>query len=478
MAVPNEIWASALPTSAEPKDTASLTLPAFLASLLSASIAAYLCCQLPVSVGLTPAAFLFRAFAYVSVVGLAGSAGAWFYWDPAKAGSAVSLRHFILWCGAGWLWAPAIVLTLQHGSLWVEPLTVFGATTLARGLSCFGGAANNRKFASQESKDKELFTESIQPIPWDWHATVISVCIYTTFFALQNHAPLAAFAVTATGSFLFVRQLTNGRNVGKAHELRRLVANAIAVTLITTFALWVSATCYKCGSVHGIANLRGHGSGDGDSHPMGRPQGEQQTVGGFGYQSIVLWPLPPKKEIIAPLLASSGIQGVHVVKPIIIPFEGSYWYFQPPETRPGLHAHVAQGDPLKVNIHATNFMPLVMQAHQVLDATVRISRCREIQVVIENRDSQPGGISAEMLLTDSLAPGKPTLSLGRQLILSSESDRVRRNLSPVIETLRFPIPSRSSIHRFDQITLVVGRDRTHPEVGAKVALQQFKFLPR
>lgn len=123
-------------------------------------------------------------------------------------------------------------------------------------------------------------------------------------------------------------------------------------------------------------------------------------------------------------------------------------------------------------------MPLVMQAHQVLDAAVRISRCREIQVVIENRDSQPGGISTEMLLTDSLVPGKPTLYLGRQPILSSESDQIRRNLSPVIETLRFPIPSRSSIHRFDQITLVVAPDRAHPDVGAKIALQQFKFLPR
>jgi hypothetical protein len=431
-----------------------------------------------VSLILTPAAFLFRAFAYVSAVALAGSAGAWFYWNPAKVGSAVSLRGFILWCGAGWLWAPAILVTLQHGSMWAEPLTVLGATTLARGLSSFAGAANNRKFALQESRDKELFTESLQQIRWDWHATVISLCIYATFFALENHAPLAASAVTAAGSFLFVRQLTSGRDVGMAHELRRLVANAIVVTIITAFALWLSATCYECRSLHGMANLRGHGSGDAESRQLGRPAGEQQAVGRFGYQSVILWPLPPKKEIIAPLLATSGLQGVQIVKPIIIPFDGAYWYFQPPETQPGLHAHVAHGDPLKVNIHATDFMPLVMEAHQVLDAAVRISRCREIQVVIENRDSQPGGISAEMILTDSLAPGKPTLHLGRRPILSSESDQIRRNLSPVVETLRFPIPSRSSIHQFNQITLVVAPDSTHPEVGAKIALQQFKFLRR
>jgi hypothetical protein len=140
--------------------------------------------------------------------------------------------------------------------------------------------------------------------------------------------------------------------------------------------------------------------------------------------------------------------------------------------------NVTHGDPFEANIHSTDFMPLVMEAHQGLATTVRISRCREIQVVIENRDNRPGDISVEMLLTDSVATGKPTLHLGQQRIMSSESNHFRIKLSRVEETLRFPIPSQSAIHKFDQITLVVTPDSARLEIGAKIAVRQFVFLAR
>jgi hypothetical protein len=74
--------------------------------------------------------------------------------------------------------------------------------------------------------------------------------------------------------------------------------------------------------------------------------------------------------------------------------------------------------------------------------------------------------------------GKPTLYLGQQPILSSEPDHFRIKRSPVEETLLFSVPSHSTMHRFNQITLIVTPDRARVEIGAKVAIQQFEILPR
>jgi hypothetical protein len=123
-------------------------------------------------------------------------------------------------------------------------------------------------------------------------------------------------------------------------------------------------------------------------------------------------------------------------------------------------------------------MPLTMEAHQNLATGVHVSSCREIRVVIENRDNRPGNISVGMLLTDSASAEKISLYLGQQPIRSSEPGRFRMDRSPLEETLRFPIPNQSSMRQFDQITLIVTPDRARLEIGAKVAIRQFEILPR
>lgn len=415
---------------------------------------------------------------YVSAAALAGAAGSWFYWNPAKAGSVVSQRDFNLGCSAGWVWAPAILLLLQQGSSWSVAVAALGAAALAEGLRCTACAASSGPLAFQRPREKELFAESIQPVSWDWRASVISVCIYAAFFALDNEALLVACIVAAVGSFLFVWQLGSAREGFKAYGQWRVVTSVLVATLATALALWVPVRDQEYGPANGVANSLGHGSGNAAYRQSVRRPTEGQAVGSYGYQSIILWPLPPKKEIMAPLPAVGTFQGIQIRKPLILKFDGPYWYFQPPETRPGLRAHVTHGDPLEAVIHSTNFMPLVMEAHEDLTPAVRISRCREIQVVIENRDNLPGNISVGMLLTDSVAAGKPTLYLGQQAIKSSEPNRFRIKLSPVEETLRFPVPSRSAVHEFDQITLVVNPDRSRLQIGAKIAFREFKFLPR
>jgi hypothetical protein len=474
----NEIRASAVPNRVQSANAASEAQPAFVAGLLSASVAAALFTQWQVSRTFAPAALFIIALAYVSAVTLAGAVGSWFYWNSARTNSIGSLRDFILQCSAAWVWMPAVVLLIEQNSLWAAPLVALGAAALASSLHRIVCAESNSEVSFQRSREKELFAESLELIRWDWHASVISICMYAAFFALRDQAILAACASVAVGVFLLAGQLSSTSKSNRAHALWRMVAAGFVATLITTATLWVGVRGKGYGPLNGIANARGHGFGDAAPRQNDQSPVEERVGGGYGYRSIILWPLPPKKEIIAPLPEKASLLGVKIVKPLDIPFDGSYWYFQPPETRPSFRTHVAHGDPLEVNIHSTNFEPLLMEAHQNLATAIRITRCREIQVAIENRDNRPGLISIGMQLTDSTSAGKPTLYLGQQPILSSEPDHFRIKRSPVEETLLFSVPSHSTMHRFNQITLIVTPDRARVEIGAKVAIQQFEILPR
>jgi len=220
-----------------------------------------------------------------------------------------------------------------------------------------------------------------------------------------------------------------------------------------------------------------HGHSDHAARP-GRHPATVSASGISGCESIILWPIPEKKQIAAPVPASISPFAARAARPLVIRFDGPYWYFQPPGERPGPRAHQAQGNPIAVNIEANNFIPLTMEAVQNLSSPIRLSRCREIQVTVENRDNLRGPIALGLLLTDSSAPGKPSLSLGRQPVLSSEPAQFTIKSVPADEVLCFPIPDRAKIRKFDEITVLFLPDVEHFEVGPKIAIQEFALLPR
>ena len=83
-----------------------------------------------------------------------------------------------------------------------------------------------------------------------------------------------------------------------------------------------------------------------------------------------------------------------------------------------------------------------------------------------------------VLLTDSSSLGKPTFYLGQQTVVSTEPSRFAVKSSPVPEVLHFPIPDRSRIEKFDEITIVFFPDSERPYTGAKIAIKQFDLVPR
>ena len=133
---------------------------------------------------------------------------------------------------------------------------------------------------------------------------------------------------------------------------------------------------------------------------------------------------------------------------------------------------------MSVDIESNNGLPLVMKAHQALSIPIRTSRCREIQVEIENRDNTAGAIWLAVLLTDTTSAQNQTLYLGEQPIISTEPGHFSVKRSPAFETLRFSVPTNGNVKKFNEVTVQILPDIEHALVAPKIAILQFQVLPR
>ncbi len=200
---------------------------------------------------------------------------------------------------------------------------------------------------------------------------------------------------------------------------------------------------------------------------------------GTDYVGIILWPPPVKTtEIVPPPPRSASPATGKAPKPIVIPFDGQYWYFKAPSTRPGPRAHIAHGRATYANVRSTNAAPLLMEAYQNLGTSIDLKCCSEIDVAITNADVRPGTIAIGIRLTDSDSVGEPSQNLAERTIASSKAAQIPLNRPPVEEVLRFPIPQSTTLHRFNEITVVYLPAPQRAHAGAKVSVESFTLIPR
>jgi hypothetical protein len=488
MASPTQASAFAVEAGERPISIRTFAGSLVLAGLANAAIVAFLIFHLPATREPTLKALCVRALLFVAGAVFAGLAGSRFYWNRSSATirseASLSFRHFALVNAEAWVWVPAIVLLSRQDSPNSAVLSALGAALLANGLRRALPRVTdlqNRQTSAIEFEEHEMFAATLHTPPREAHGYVIAFSLYCTGFLLIEHFYLAAGIPLALSTFLAVWKLTNGsgsvpRSVEKnTHASLRLASVAAAAIVVTLFVLLIGIGHRRRVEAANVALAERSNAGNG-----GKPQKplRASAAGIGGYESVILWPAPEKKQIVAPQPASISPFATRTARPLVIHFDGSYWYFQPPDKRPGANAHQAHGSPLAVNIEANNFFPLIMEAVQGLRSTVRLARCREIQVSIENRDNVRGVISLGVVLTDRTAPGEPSLSLGLKPVVTSEPGQFSIKTSPAAEMLQFAIPEHANIRKFDEIAVLVIPDAGHFEVGPKIAIEQFDLLPR
>jgi hypothetical protein len=459
------------------------------AGLINAMIAGILLCRLVELHSPTFAPLFIRAILYVIIGLLAGVVGSWLYW---KNPSSLFRKHlpipfplFALVCASGWIWVAPMTIFSEQLSPVSAFVAVIGAIFLAVGLrnatfSVLAPAAPEAPI--YESEQAELFSQSLYRAPGESHGYVITFLLYAGFCALAIRLNLAAAALFALCAFLFVWRQTflPTHSIDRNHEYRRaalrLAYVAIPAVLVTAWALLDGvAHRNRVAAMNAAASAGSRSSTSDGAHQKAKSDSSAYGLG--GYESLILWPVPEKKQIVPPLPEIS-LLAPGTTQPLIIPFNGQYWYMQPPNKNPGPTAHLAHGTPLGAEIASINSMPLVMDAHQTLGAAIPIARCREIQIEIENRDNRKGAIALAALLTDTASHKGTSLYLGRQPIVSTEPEHFSFKSGSVFETLHFLVPASAKMRKFDEITVMMLPDVEHALVGPKIAIKQFQLFPR
>jgi hypothetical protein len=413
---------------------------------------------------------------YVAASALAGAVAAWCVSSILAAKPPLPGQSFLPTVSVAFVWLPALALLYRENSPWLIAAmalsTVITVTCLRKDVFSSPPVLATHE-AGRRSRDVMTFIE-VQPRGFrPWFSLSASICMQAALLAWLAGDRLFAGSLLAACCSMLVWRWPHkpAKNIrSNRSRILRLVLFAFLAILITSAAL---APSLESGAF--AAGSRAYPA-------LGKPgRPGKETVAATqdaSYQGIILWTVPPKKKEIAAPPPKKNLLGIsRINKPVTIPFDGVYWYFKKPDTRPHRGAHVVRGIPTAVDIHSLDWHPLLMEAHQKLATGIPLSCCSELQVAIENADNRPGSIALGVILTDSDSPGSLVVSLGTRVVASSEPGHVSLNRRPVNESLRFAIPVHPRIREFNEITVLFLPARERSLGGAQIAIQHFVLIP-
>lgn len=450
---------------------------AIFAGLFAALSVAILLCRSP-QTSMSQMVVVLLAGAYLTATALFGTTGSYIYWLRSYArsapGLASGLPNLLQSTVRGWYWIPAIVLLFRKDSAWAPAVAAAGAAILAFSLRREGPAAlTPDPTPAADPLDHALFAQSLRTARAEWSGPIIAICLYAAVLVLVRGWLFLACAFLALAAFVFAWSRTPAARTSQYRvrlstiDLRQF-RSAIPALIVTILAMFA-------GAGHDL-HLWGMGLGHGRTTELPKIQHPTVSNGLSGHVSIILLTAPQQQQIVAPQPTQPLLQGTHLNKPLVIQFDGEYWYFQPPDSGPGPGAFIAHESPLVANVHSVLAIPLLMQAHQHLGSPLPLTCCHAIEIELENRDQNPGALDLSMSLSNSAAPGKPVL-LGLQHLQSSEGNLWQSRSTPAHETLRFDLPAHGEIRQFNQIDMLIIPSPTRMRSGAKIAIQTIKLLP-
>ena len=162
---------------------------------------------------------------------------------------------------------------------------------------------------------------------------------------------------------------------------------------------------------------------------------------------ILLRELEKNAVLIAPnLKQDAGAKGsglfnaekpTTLTQPMDVTFSGEYWMFLPRYQRPPPKSLVERGNPSKLSF-STNGGPMVMEAHQPLDAYIDPASCDRIQMVVAGPATQNMLVFQLFLVDTETFDPRGGEDLGFQFVRGNPSTNDR-------ETLTFSVPPAASI---------------------------------
>jgi hypothetical protein len=434
---------------------------------IPAAVAAGFLCRPAASMTPFWVSFVLQAAIYVFVTMAIGSLGAWLLWACSAMEPSFSRRSFLWNTGTCWGFIPVLVLLYRLHSVWLLAMSLAMAAYL---VVCV------RRMQSQEQEERDRITaNSGVPVPAFrtvevsrgryWRPISISMSVQAALLLMMFGSFRLACVLLAIPALSLGWQITSRQSIPVASaDFRRVLLPllvAVVATIIVILPQFNSAAFTISDRNRVFANPRSQ-------------NGERARE--KSYVSVILW--PPHVKKVRPLPPTPHVSSIGLFsrsKPMVIPFNGPYWYFQAPDTKPGADAHVIHGSPIDEDIHSNNFLPLLMAAHQTLDTPIDMESCKELDLAVINADKSPGEIEVEVLLRD--AATKRSQYLGKRPIPSSMAPEFSIHRGPVQEKLRFHV-LHGQLSRFDEITVLIVPSIDRSLAGARVAVKQFELIPQ
>lgn len=237
---------------------------------------------------------------------------------------------------------------------------------------------------------------SLEPYPANWTAFALSIVAQLALVALLTEHGYLSIVLFCVLSFTLVRELTirilpePRKSVNTQDIIRVLIFCAYSVAVIYIIIIPSSKRGPLFSALQRAMTPTVETSPKKVLLKIDRPENGYSS----GYESIILWPpKKPHQALRMPTPQSGGPTLAARFSPLIIPFDGPYWYYKAPATAPDSHARVVHGNPARVNIHSSDRIPLKMEARQSLISPLSISCCRHLEVALTNADNSEGRIS-------------------------------------------------------------------------------------
>jgi hypothetical protein len=285
---------------------------------------ASLACRLPRAHTLSWVTIFSLSIKYIAITTVAGAIGTSLPWLFLRAKPSFGLRFLWRSIAVGWIFFPCIALFYHQQSPGMFLALALATVALAFSLrrlfppnAVSDPTAPPLGYASDLPNLYGLPIADFRPI----RAFVIALCAQTALIlAIAGYSFFAGALLPASLAMLVWRWTALDRTAamrltGKGQSIL-LCAFAIFFTVLALIP-WLPAKL----------NLR-------NDVPAHKPalitnESKDSDVPGSDYVGIILWPPPVKKtEIVPPKPHSASFKIGRAAKPVVIPFDGQYWYFK------------------------------------------------------------------------------------------------------------------------------------------------------
>jgi hypothetical protein len=295
---------AAEPVPRDPARARRMLLLMVATGLLNALIAGFLLCRLPAAHHPTLESLLTRAALYVALGAVTGIIGTYLYWhNPASSfrdHPPLPFSLFALVCAAGWVWVPAMILFSEQVSALTAAVAAIAAFLLAgeiRRISLL--ILPPQTDPDPVSADRTLFAESLYRAPAEPHGYLLALSLYAAGWAIAERSNFTAAALLALAACVFKLKTTflPPRSFQRTREYRRaalrLTCLALPAILVTFWAL-LEGVAHRNGRSDLAFAEAGSVKSSGSRAPS-KNEDKTSTHLGSGYESVILWPYPPKK---------------------------------------------------------------------------------------------------------------------------------------------------------------------------------------